>query len=175
MLGGFTSQDGTVEFYSRVNAILQPTFKVLDLGAGRGAWHYIERSAYKRGIREFRGKVAEYIGADVDPAVLSNPTTDRNVLIQNGRLPVADDEIDLVICDWVLEHIVDMSTMCSNTQSHITKSISSSATGNRPFWISTFLSVVGLLSTAGSTSAPIYSATFPRNSRIPRLYADRSM
>src|SRR5882724_6296672 len=83
MLGGFTSQDGTVQFYTRVNAILKPGFKVLDLGAGRGSWYYLEKSEFKRELRQFRGKVSEYIGADVDTAVLGNPTTHRNVLITN--------------------------------------------------------------------------------------------
>jgi ubiquinone/menaquinone biosynthesis C-methylase UbiE len=113
MLGGFTSRDGTVEFYSRINAILQPGFTVLDLGAGRGAWHYTERSAYKRALRQLRGKVLEYIGADVDDAVVGNPTTDKNLLIKGGALPVGDETVDVVICDWVLEHIVDVDSFKS--------------------------------------------------------------
>jgi SAM-dependent methyltransferase len=109
MLGGFTSRDGTIEFYNRINALLQPEFKVLDLGAGRGAWYHSERAGYKRILRNLKGKVSEYIGADVDTAVLGNPTTDRNVLIKDGLLPLEDGEVDIVICDWVLEHIVDVA------------------------------------------------------------------
>ncbi|MEA3109698.1 MAG: hypothetical protein QOI88_4303 [Gammaproteobacteria bacterium] len=110
MLAGFTSRDGTIEFYNRINALLQPGFKVLDLGAGRGAWYYTEKAEYKRVLRNLKGKVREYIGADVDTAVLSNPTTDRNVLIIDGLLPLGDGEVDVVICDWVLEHIVDVAS-----------------------------------------------------------------
>jgi SAM-dependent methyltransferase len=110
MLGRFTSRDGTIEFYNRINALLQPGFKVLDLGAGRGAWYYSEKTEYKRMLRSLRGKVREYIGADVDSAVLDNPTTDRNVLIKDGLLPLADGEVDVVMCDWVLEHVVDVAS-----------------------------------------------------------------
>ena len=110
MLGGFTSRDGTIEFYNRINALLQPGFKVLDLGAGRGAWYHSEKAGYKRGLRDLKGKVGEYIGADVDTAVLGNPTTDRNVVIKDGLLPLGDGEVDIVICDWVLEHIVDVAS-----------------------------------------------------------------
>jgi ubiquinone/menaquinone biosynthesis C-methylase UbiE len=110
MLGGFTSRDGTIEFYNRINALLQPGLKVLDLGAGRGSWYYTEKSPYKRVLRNIKGKVGEYIGADVDTAVLGNPTTDRNVLIKDGLLSLGDGEVDVVICDWVLEHIVDVAS-----------------------------------------------------------------
>jgi ubiquinone/menaquinone biosynthesis C-methylase UbiE len=110
MLGGFTSRDGTIEFYSRINALLQPGYKLLDLGAGRGAWCSTEKAAYKRALRSFKGKVDEYIGADVDAAVLGNPTTDRNVLIEDGLVPLGDSEVDVVICDWVLEHIIDVAS-----------------------------------------------------------------
>lgn len=116
MLDGYTSQDGTVEFYCRVNAIIQPEFKVLDLGVGRGSWYYAEKSSYKRGLREFRGKVREYIGADVDAAALSNPTTHRNVLIKDGVLPFDDGEVDLIICDYVLEHIVNVEPFKTEVQ-----------------------------------------------------------
>jgi SAM-dependent methyltransferase len=109
MLGGFSSLDGTVEFFSRVNALLEPDFTVLDLGAGRGMWHSEDQSPFRRGLRDIRGKVAEYIGADVDPAVLQNPTTTRNVLIQAGRIPLGDGEIDLILCDYVLEHVQDVT------------------------------------------------------------------
>ncbi|OWY62641.1 hypothetical protein B7486_57335, partial [cyanobacterium TDX16] len=34
--GGFSRSDGTVEFWSRVQALVTPGAHVLDLGAGRG-------------------------------------------------------------------------------------------------------------------------------------------
>ena len=54
-----------------------------------------------------KGKVRKYIGADVDKAVLSNQTTDENLLIEQGQIPLADSSVDLVICDFVLEHITN--------------------------------------------------------------------
>ena len=74
------------------------------------AWYDNEKPEYKRALRTIKGKVGEYIGADVDTAVLGNPTTDRNVLIKDGLLPLEDREVDIVICDWVLEHIVDVGS-----------------------------------------------------------------
>ncbi len=35
--GGFTDIDGTVAFFARVNALLRPSFTVLDFGCGRGS------------------------------------------------------------------------------------------------------------------------------------------
>ena len=32
--GGFTSLDGTIEFYTRINALLMPGMTVLDFGGG---------------------------------------------------------------------------------------------------------------------------------------------
>jgi ubiquinone/menaquinone biosynthesis C-methylase UbiE len=116
MLAGYTQSDGTVEFYTRVNALLQPSFRVLNLGAGRGAWHSNERSNYKRSLRRIQGKVAEYIAADVDEAVLQNPMTDRNVLMKGGEIPLADEYVDLIICDFVLEHVLDVATFKKEVQ-----------------------------------------------------------
>ena len=66
MLGGHSPLDGTVEFYGRVNAFLQPQFVVVDLGAGRGAWTADDARLYNRSLRWLRGKVARVIGLDVD-------------------------------------------------------------------------------------------------------------
>lgn len=44
--GGYTSRDGTVEFYGRVQALLRPTMHVLDFGAGRGARGWAPRRSY---------------------------------------------------------------------------------------------------------------------------------
>jgi SAM-dependent methyltransferase len=109
MIGGFSPLDGTIEFFTRISALLEPHFKVLDLGAGRGGWNTEDHCSYRRGLRDIRGKVAEYIGADVDKAVLTNPTTSRNLVIgADGHIPLEDEEIDLIICDYVLEHILDV-------------------------------------------------------------------
>jgi SAM-dependent methyltransferase len=107
MLGGYQKLDGTLEFYGRVGAILRPTDTVLDLGAGRGAWFFEDKCETRRRVRDLKPKVACLIGADVDPVVLANPTTTKNVLIVDGRIPVAEQSVDVVVADYVLEHIQD--------------------------------------------------------------------
>jgi len=107
-LGGFSSLDGTMEFYGRINALLKPTYKVLDFGAGRGAWYFEDRVNYRRSLRDIRSKVAAYIGVDVDEDVLQNPTTTNNIVIRNGIIPIDDNTFDLVLCDNVLEHLTDL-------------------------------------------------------------------
>jgi SAM-dependent methyltransferase len=109
MLGGFSSNDGTIAFFNRVNALLHPDFTVLDIGAGRGSWFYLDSSAYRRQLRTIKGKVKEYICADIDEVVLTNPTSDRNVVMRDARVPLADHSVDLIISDFVLEHVVDVA------------------------------------------------------------------
>lgn len=107
LLGNYSSFDGTVEFYGRINALLRPDYCVVDLGAGRGAWWSGDKAPYRRELRRIRGKVAKFIGADVDPVVLQNPTTDENILIQEGAVPLPANSVEMVICDFVFEHILD--------------------------------------------------------------------
>lgn len=98
--------DGTVEFYNRVNAVLRPDSVVLDFGAGRGQWARSDYSPRARDLQWLKGKVARVVGADVDEAVLSNPSVDEAVVLNpDGPLPFADGTFDVVVADYVLEHI----------------------------------------------------------------------
>lgn len=105
-VGGFTRQDGFVEFFSRVNALLPDGADVLDFGAGRGLWATEPLSDYHRRLRSFDGRAARVAGVDVDPVVLENPTlAEAAVLDPGGRIPHADGSFDVVIADHVLEHV----------------------------------------------------------------------
>lgn len=105
MVGGFSRYDGTVEFYSRINALLREEMTVLDLGAGRGVSSH-DQSKYRRNLQSFRGRVAEVIGADVDQAIAKNEKIDRYIIISSdGSLTLSDLSVDLVVCDWVFEHL----------------------------------------------------------------------
>jgi SAM-dependent methyltransferase len=104
--GGFTDIDGTVAFYLRVNALSQASSVVLDVGCGRGAYAEDPVST-RRDLRILRGKVKKVIGIDVDPAAGDNPYLDEFHPIENGTWPVHDDSVDLIVCDYVLEHVED--------------------------------------------------------------------
>ena len=106
--GGFTRLDGTMAFYTRVNALLRPDSVVLDYGAGRGAALHDDNCPYRKHLRSLRGRVAKVIGVDVDRAVLTNPGLDEaHVIDPAGTLPIPDESIDLVLADFVFEHVSD--------------------------------------------------------------------
>lgn len=106
LIGDYLPGDGTIEFYGRVNSALRPDSVVVDLGAGRAAW--IDDSAtFRRQLRLLKGRAREVVGIDVDEAVLGNPATDRNLVMSAGKVPLPDQCADIVIADYVLEHLLD--------------------------------------------------------------------
>jgi len=104
--GGFSDIDGTVAFYSRVNSMLHSDDVVLDVGSGRGAALIDDIVEFRRELRKLRGKCKKVIGLDVDPDAMSNPGLDEFHLIDGVSVwPIADSSVDLLISDFVLEHI----------------------------------------------------------------------
>jgi SAM-dependent methyltransferase len=119
--GGFSHRDGTVEFYSRVNALTTQSDIVLDFGAGRGAGLIEDASEYRNRLRCLKGKVKRVIGVDIDPAIKSNPGLDKSIIIQLGKcLPFDDASFDLIVSDFVFEHI-DEPTLISQELDRILK------------------------------------------------------
>lgn len=104
--GGFSHVDGTVAFYTRINALLQPEMTVLDFGAGRGRAVQEDPFPYRRALQTLQGKCRRLIGVDVDDAVLQHPRLDEaHILPEGGRLPIADGTVDLIVSDSTFEHI----------------------------------------------------------------------
>ena len=89
-----------------MNALLNKTDTVLEIGSGRGSYGE-DPIPLRRNFRIFKGRCHKVIGIDVDLDASGNSYLDEFGLIENGRWPVADESIDLSICDSVLEHIVD--------------------------------------------------------------------
>jgi SAM-dependent methyltransferase len=105
-VGGFSRLDGQVEFYTRINALVDQSSSVLDFGAGRGHWAVDPMPPMARHLRMLRGRVARVVGTDVDPVVLTNPSLDEAHVVQLGQaLPFAEQTFDLVVADHVLEHV----------------------------------------------------------------------
>jgi SAM-dependent methyltransferase len=106
--GGFARDDGGVQFFTRVNALLSPSMTVLDLGAGRGTVFQTGVDSYYERLARLQGKAAKVIGVDVDRGILEHPHLDeRHVISPTEPLPLADVAVDLIVCDWVLEHVAD--------------------------------------------------------------------
>jgi SAM-dependent methyltransferase len=103
--GGFTDIDGMVAFYSRVNALLQPSFKVVDFGCGRGKCAE-DSIPFRRNLRIIKGKVSKVIGVDVDDVGRTNPSIDEFRILEPGRpWPFDDDSVNMIICNSVMEHL----------------------------------------------------------------------
>lgn len=107
-VGGFSDTDGTINFYLRINSLLNQESVVLDFGAGRAAWFEDDRCQTRRSIRLLKGKVKKVIAADVDDAVLQNRASDEQVVItQHENSEFLQQRADLIVADYVLEHIGD--------------------------------------------------------------------
>lgn len=105
--GGLAAADGTVNFYAHVHSLLEEGATVLDFGAGRGR-SAEDANEWRSAMQDLRAPGRRVIGVDVDDAVLENPQVDEaHVLAADGRIPVADGSIDLLLADWVFEHISD--------------------------------------------------------------------
>lgn len=88
-------------FRQRVLKVIGPQTRMLDIGAGRGATPHMQ----------YKGLVAELVGVDVDPVVLTNTQVDRAVHTPDGRLTALEsDYFDVVISKDVLEHVEDPET-----------------------------------------------------------------
>lgn len=116
--GGFTRFDGSIEFFTRVNALVDERSIVLDFGAGRGRQMHDDPSAlYRSRLARLKGRVAHIAGADVDEAVLDNPFLDESHLIKPGEaLPFPDAHFDLIYADWVLEHVAEAESFADQVR-----------------------------------------------------------
>jgi len=104
--GGFSSVDGTVQFFNRVNALIARDAVVLDVGAGRGAAAFVDESPYRQQLQVFKGRCQKMMGIDVDPVVLENPNLDEAFVIgADGIFPIGDSSVDVIISDWALGHV----------------------------------------------------------------------
>jgi SAM-dependent methyltransferase len=114
--GGFTRFDGTIEFYTRVNALLHPDSVVLDFGCGRGQ-HSEDPVNARRQLQCLKGRVARVIGLDVDPVGQNNPTIDEfRLLIPGQPWPVEDRSVNLILGDCVIEHLPDPRVLFREAQ-----------------------------------------------------------
>lgn len=107
-VSGYTSVDGTIEFYTRVNSLLDESMEMLDFGAGRAVWNEDDTCEFRKKLHNMKGKVRQFVGCDIDEAVFSNNSTDRNVQISIGEpLPFEDESFDIIISDYTFEHIAN--------------------------------------------------------------------
>jgi SAM-dependent methyltransferase len=105
-VSGFPHNDQVVSFFTQVAALLRPTHRVLDFGAGRGEFVDNDPSAYRVWLQNFRGRCDHVAGCDPDPVVLTNPTVDSADVINIGDpLPYDDEQFDLIIARYVFEHV----------------------------------------------------------------------
>jgi SAM-dependent methyltransferase len=102
--GGFSQIDGTVAFYTRVQALAAPASVVIDFGCGRGAYGS-DPLPVRRNLRIFKGKVERVIGLDASPAGKENPFLDEFHCLDGIKWPLPDESANLCICDNVLEHL----------------------------------------------------------------------
>jgi SAM-dependent methyltransferase len=103
--GGYSRVDGTVEFYSRVQSLLTPTARVLDIGCGRGK-DADDPCAFRRALCDLRAPGRHVLGIDVDPAAATNPLVDEFRKIDDvDRWPLEAESVDLAVANSVIEHV----------------------------------------------------------------------
>lgn len=113
--GGYTDIDGTIIFYNRINSLISPTFVVLDVGCGKGGFSS-DPVIFRKNLMILKGKVKKVIGIDIDKNAQVNPFIDEFRLIESPTWPIEDNSIDLIVCNFVLEHIENPTEFFSEIQ-----------------------------------------------------------
>lgn len=99
--------DGTLMFYNRVYSLCPSKAIVLDYGASAGDSLSLTTEA-KRNLMLLKPYSITRIGVDVDVDIEKNQFLDRYFILdeKNGfKIPLEDSSVDLVIADWVIEHL----------------------------------------------------------------------
>lgn len=103
--GGFSRVDGTVEFYSRVQALMCGASTVVDIGCGRGKYAG-DTCEFRRNLCTLKAKGRTAIGIDVDDAGEQNSMIDEFRQIEDlSRWPIESGAVDVAIANSVLEHV----------------------------------------------------------------------
>lgn len=88
-------QDPIALFLREVEEHVDAVATVLDVGAGAG-----DRNRY-----DFKGRVRQMLGTDLDPRVLENPLLDEGRICDGKTLPFDPGSVDLAFSIYVHEHI----------------------------------------------------------------------
>ena len=109
MVGGFSANDGTIDFYLRTRNPIRSSDTVLDLNAGRGQWYEDDDCRIRVSTRSLKNDVKCLIAADVDPVVLEHNDSHNQVVISTDDIGMEQNSMDLIVADYVLEHVQDPS------------------------------------------------------------------
>jgi SAM-dependent methyltransferase len=105
--GGFTDVDQVTVFYTRVRALIEPSFTVLDIGCGRGK-QADDPIPTRRRLKTLNDACDRLIGIDLDPLASDNRCIDEfRMMRPHETWPLEDASIDLALSDYVLEHVDD--------------------------------------------------------------------
>lgn len=108
-IGGYSENDGTIDFYSRINCLINHDSEVLDFGAGRGYWAE-DNSFFRKQTRLLKGKVKRVYACDIDKAVYLNKNVDEILDMEDEKVIAPSQSMDLIVADFVLEHIENPNT-----------------------------------------------------------------
>ena len=104
--GEFSPNDGTIDFYLRIRTLINKKKVLLDLGAGQGDWFNDKKNInLRKSIQFLKKDVKKLYAADIDRSVLKNKTSHKNLIIKKNLIPLKKNSVDIIICDWVFEHI----------------------------------------------------------------------
>ncbi|KIE57733.1 hypothetical protein A946_11590 [Methylacidiphilum kamchatkense Kam1] len=93
--GGFTQIDGTILFYTRIHALIEPHFIIADIGCGKGDSAF-DSNPYRKELYNLRGHCKRVIGLDIDPDARDNLLIDEFRLIEDNKpWPLEDNSIFL--------------------------------------------------------------------------------
>jgi SAM-dependent methyltransferase len=101
-----TVDTSAVDLHRRLDQEAHGVEVLLDVGCGRGA--HLRGTQGERVLRDLKSNGAHLIGIDVDlPNEPHLVIDDVRLIPDSGAWPVDDASVDLIFCDWVLEHVAN--------------------------------------------------------------------